>query len=90
MVECFARDDSFAKPAEEEQRPFWSLEIKMPVTTGMSQTAKVCPGCGLLLTFVKDPSIFRNKDVRNLPRTADHSAADTSTLPRTSDEQRLT
>ncbi len=81
MVDCQAFDQVMIRPEPEEQRSFWSLTLNLPAKTGLSRNAKVCPGCGLLFTFVKDPTIFRP----NLPRPADGSAVDTTTLPRPAD-----
>lgn len=43
---------------------------------------KVCYHCGLIQLFAADPGIFRPKETRALPRSANEPQLDTGTLPR--------
>ena len=48
---------------------------------------KVCYRCGAIQLFAADPSIFRPKETRGLPRSADESHLETDTLPRPAEHE---
>jgi len=48
---------------------------------------KVCYHCGAIQLFAADPTIFRPKETRALPRSASQPQLDTSTLPRPAQEE---
>jgi hypothetical protein len=55
--------------------------------TRVARRMKVCHHCGLMLMFVKDPSIFRPKTgTETLPRSASEPELSTETLPRAAGE----
>ena len=66
----------------------WLGNVKTGARTQVSNSLmKVCYHCGAIQLFAADPSIFRPKETRSLPRSADESHLETDTLPRPAEHE---